>query len=169
MRKAFPWSNVQPYELWWVRSISNNVKLAHCPWKAKITLLPSPLVSFRLITIFKWSSAYLIRCFENVPCHSKCLPVDCCLILKGIGTCWNWNHTWISSISIILRSWTSFSASWHPKFSWEYNYFPKQRLRVVICVFCQMCKVVKITLIPQLDQGNEEVIRVALLTFALKR
>jgi hypothetical protein len=28
---------------------------------------------------------------------------------------------------------------------------------------------VKITLIPQLDQGNEEVIRVALLTFGLKR
>jgi hypothetical protein len=28
---------------------------------------------------------------------------------------------------------------------------------------------VKITLIPQLDQGNEEVIRVALLTFDLKR
>jgi hypothetical protein len=30
-------------------------------------------------------------------------------------------------------------------------------------------KAVKITLIPQLDQGNEEVIRVTLLTFDLKR
>ncbi len=28
---------------------------------------------------------------------------------------------------------------------------------------------VQITLIPQLDQGNEEVIRVTLLTFSLKR
>ena len=36
------------------------------------------------------------------------------------------------------------------------------------CVLAQR-KRVKITLIPQLDQGNEEVIRVALLTFDLKR
>ncbi len=43
----------------------------------------------------------------------------------------------------------------------------------VPCVIClveaAIDEYVKITLIPQLHQGNEEVIRVALLTFDLKR
>jgi hypothetical protein len=54
-------------------------------------------------------------------------------------------------------------------FFWKGNFlgFLEQKWRfLVLEVWDQF---VKITLDPQLDQGNEEVIRVALLTFGLKR